>query len=207
MEIWKDIDGYEGLYQVSSFGRVKSLKQAGRRRNELILKGGSVRNYRVVHLSKGGKVRSHRVHRLVAEAFIPNPKELLEVNHKDEVGSNNRLENLEWCTRKYNANYGTATERRVKGFDYAEKVRNMDYKEKVKNTDYEAIGKMRRKPVVGTNIETGEKIYFEYMTLARKDGFQDSKISSVCRGDRKTHKGFTWRYLSADEAVKIVMEE
>ena len=107
-EIWKDKKDYEGHYQVSNCGRVKSIKFG----KERILK--PVPNsfgYLFVNLCKDGKVKAFTVHRLVAEAFIPNPNNYKEVNHKDEDKSNNVVTNLEWCDRKYNCNYGTRTEK------------------------------------------------------------------------------------------------
>ena len=102
IEDWKDIPGYEGLYVVSNNGRVMNVR-SGR-----VLRG-IVNNlgYIMVGLSKSGKVKMVSVHRLVAEAFIKNPDNLREVNHKDEDKSNNNVDNLEWCDRKYNVNYGS----------------------------------------------------------------------------------------------------
>ena len=111
MEIWKDIEGYEGLYQVSNKGRVKSLNY-GRTGKEKILRPGKNNDgYLIVILYKNGKKKNFRIHRLVAKAFLTNPNNLLEVNHRDENKENNHVENLEWCDRKYNINYGSRTER------------------------------------------------------------------------------------------------
>lgn len=115
MEIWKDIKGYEGLYQVSNQGRVKSLERykIGRfgikyRVNEKIIiphqdKYGYIR----VGIYKDGVERTIRIHKLVAEVFIPNPNNYTEINHIDEDKTNNRVENLEWCSRSYNVRYGS----------------------------------------------------------------------------------------------------
>lgn len=113
-EIWKDIKGYEGLYQVSNLGRVKSLKRitkipnAKRIEKEKILKShvNKESGYIYVILCSKGKTKGFRVHRLVAQTFIPNPNNLPQVNHKDEYKSNNCVDNLEWCSSKYNNNYG-----------------------------------------------------------------------------------------------------
>lgn len=124
-EEWRDIPGYEGLYQASNLGRVKSLarnmvefhKATRYVRNypERILSQGDDGNgYKLCWLSKGGKGKSIRTHRLIALAFLPNPNGFRYVNHKDENKSNNNVDNLEWCTPLCNANYGTAVERRVK---------------------------------------------------------------------------------------------
>lgn len=99
VETWKDIKGYEGLYQVSDVGNV--------RRNGVNLKPGIGKNgYPLVVLSKNGRVKTVLVHRIVAETFIPNPSNFKCVNHKDETRDNNRVHNLEWCDHRYNNSYG-----------------------------------------------------------------------------------------------------
>lgn len=108
IEEWKEIEGYEGLYEVSNLGRVKSLKYG----KERILKAGKDGcGYMLVNLCKEGKMKMFRIHRLVAAAFIPNPQNLPEINHIDENKENNCSDNLEWCDRKYNINHGTRNER------------------------------------------------------------------------------------------------
>lgn len=108
-EIWNDIKGYEGLYQVSNLGRVKSLARQGTK--GVILKPVIAKGYIHYPLTKDKKTKWYYAHRLVAEQFIPNPDKLPEVNHKDECKANNQIENLEWCTKSYNSNYGTRKER------------------------------------------------------------------------------------------------
>lgn len=105
-EIWKPVVGYEGLYEVSNTGNVKSL---GNKvwKNARILKP-QVRGksgYLFVRLSKDGQAKGINIHRLVAETFIPNPLNLPIVNHKDENRTNNHVDNLEWCTVSYNSKY------------------------------------------------------------------------------------------------------
>lgn len=110
-EIWKDIEGYEGLYQISNFGRVKSFQKSSKYHSpkEMILKPSLINSgYGVVTLYNQNKRQKFQVHRLVASAFIPNLQNLPCVNHKDENKLNNCAENLEWCTYSYNNNYGTA---------------------------------------------------------------------------------------------------
>lgn len=111
-EVWKDVPGYEGLYQISNYGRVKSLarKSSGKRPIDQIIKQvkDAYGYYTVgLHNAKGG-IASHtvKVHRLVAMVFVQNPNNLPEVNHKDEDKTNNHADNLEWCTTKYNLTYG-----------------------------------------------------------------------------------------------------
>ena len=107
MEIWKDVKGYEGLYQVSNLGRIKSLGNL-QNRKEKLLKINIRNGYCTTYLYKNNKKKSFLCHRLVAEAFISNPDNLPQVNHKDENKLNNCVENLEWCTAKYNVNYSSA---------------------------------------------------------------------------------------------------
>ena len=121
-EEWRDVVGYEGLYMVSNIGNVKSLKRTAKSKN------GSIRTvseklrkidknksgYLMVILNKEGKRKGMKIHRLVAEAFIKNPYNLPQVNHRNEIKSDNRVENLEWCTQDYNNKYGTRTERTSK---------------------------------------------------------------------------------------------
>ena len=124
-EVWKDVVGFEGKYVVSSIGRVAALSfpiEAGTlhycRRPHLLTTRRISNGYFTTALSCGkNQSRGIYVHRLVATAFIPNPDNLPHINHRDEDKSNNRLENLEWCTVRYNVNYGTAIERRRKTWE------------------------------------------------------------------------------------------
>ena len=173
MEIWKDIAGYEGLYQVSNLGRVKSL---GNNKNskEKILKPFFNRDgYLLVNLCKEGKSKQYRVHRLVAQAFILNPEDKPEVNHKDEDKTNNKVENLEWVTSKENCNYGTSTERSGKS---------------------QTNGKKRSKPIYGINVKTNEKIEFPSTREAGRSSFDQSTIVKCLKGRCKSHKGYKWYY-------------
>ena len=106
-EVWKDIPGYEGLYQVSNLGRVKSLPRKGTRSSDIyMLKIQKYKTgYLYVSLSKNNKRKKEKIHRLVALAFISNIKNDKYINHKDENPMNNCVENLEWCTQSYNNKY------------------------------------------------------------------------------------------------------
>lgn len=121
-EIWRDIEGYEGWYQVSSQGRVRSLDRFincahnGKRKikGKIIVGSNAGRGYLMVNLIMNSKPSYKYVHRLVAETFLPNPYNFPQVNHKDEDKRNNCVENLEWCDNLYNINYGTVRERIIK---------------------------------------------------------------------------------------------
>ena len=177
MEIWKDIAGYEGLYQVSNLGRVKSLSRRDRLNRviqEKILKPRSNKDgYLIVDLYKEGKRKTYKVHRLVAQAFIPNPDNKSQVNHRDEDKTNNKVENLEWMTCKENINYGTHNERMAKS---------------------QTNDKKRSKPIYGINVKTNEKIEFPSTAEAGRSGFYQSGIVYCLKGKRKTHKGYKWYY-------------
>ena len=186
-EIWKDVSGYEGLYQVSNLGRVKSLPVhrkvgwADYVSKEKILKQCKNKyGYLFVCLHKGDTQRVVKVHRLVALAFIANPNNLPCVNHKDENKENNFVfvnkdgsvdldkSNLEWCTYSYNNNYGTKNERVMK----SSCKRLLQYTKK------------------------GDFIAEWYGTrdAQRNTGIHCCNISLACRGIRKTAGGFVWKY-------------
>lgn len=114
MEEWKDIQGYEGKYQVSSCGRVKTLNYKRTGQERIMKQRANNKGYKYVNLCNNGKMKSYLVHRLVATAFIDNPNNYPCVNHKDEQSYNNFVENLEFCTYEYNNNYGTVKERKSK---------------------------------------------------------------------------------------------
>lgn len=132
-ELWRDIEGYEGLYQVSNFGRVKSFDtkdKLDRIRKGRVLKGRKDKyGYIQVGLYKQGVASKKKIHRLVAEAFISNPENKPEVNHIDEDKTNNIISNLEWVTAKANLNHGTRNER---------------------------SSRKQSIPIIATNLKTGE---------------------------------------------------
>lgn len=167
MSIWKDIDGYEGLYAVSSDGEVFSY-----RRGRCITQD-SARGYMQVTLYKNGKPHRNKVHRIVAETFIKNPYNLPFVNHKDENKRNNSIENLEWCTAKYNNAFGTRTYRS-------------------KNTQIQNAP-MQRKTKRVFCIET-KRLYESTKEAERETGIYHSHISRCCKGVSKRAGGFRWKY-------------
>jgi HNH endonuclease domain protein len=178
MEEWRDIRGYEGLYQVSSFGRVKSLdrKVFVRKRNSYRLfkgkpKYGSFENkngYHVVSLYRDGKSKRFFVHRLVACTFLSNPTNLPQVNHKDEIKTNNHVDNLEWCDAKYNTNYGNCIEKRIAP-------------QRKRVSQFTLFGKFI-------------KTYESMAEIERELGYNHSAICFCCKGIMKTAYGYKWRY-------------
>ncbi|MBR6503165.1 MAG: HNH endonuclease [Clostridia bacterium] len=114
VEIWRDIPGYNGRYQVSNCGNVRTNDYNHTGITKLLSMHDNGRGYLIVSLTKNNKGKKFKVHRLVAECFIDNPDNLPVVNHKDENKQNNHVNNLEWCTNDYNTHYGTAIKRRGK---------------------------------------------------------------------------------------------
>lgn len=193
MEIWKDIEGYEGIYQVSSEGRVKSLNYH-RTGQERILKAScSGWGYPFVNLCKDGKKKTHRVHRLVAIAFIENPDNLPEINHKDEDKANNNVDNLEWCNRKYNVNYGTHNQR------MAEALRGENHYLYGKHLSEETKKKMSEslsKPVMCIHKINGYMVEYNSIKEAEKyTGIDNSAIAKCCKGKRRSAGGYKWFYI------------
>lgn len=168
-EIWKDIAGYEGLYQVSNLGRIRSLDRAvntwygTRKASEKILKPcANKKGYLFVTLSRENKVIPVRINRLVASAFVANPNNLPVVNHKDKNRANNEADNLEWCTVEYNNRYSCA--KSVVQYDFDGK----------KITEWEAAS------------DAGKCLWINA-----------GNIIQCCKGNRKTAGGFMWSYKEA----------
>ena len=172
MEQWKAIAGYEEIYEVSDLGRVRSLKYG----KERILKPlKTTRGYLQVCLRKDGHTKRLLVHRLVADAFIPNPNNLDTVNHKDEVKTNNVASNLEWMSQKDNINYGNRNKRiaeaRLNHPAFSKKVQMFDKK-------------------------TGELLstFPSTCEAERVTGIAYQSISSCCNGKYKSAGGYVWKY-------------
>ena len=180
-EIWKDIAGYEGFYQVSNLGRIRSLDREVRCSNSIRFYCGRVlscgmdnHGYMRVILARAGKHKCRQVHRLVAEAFILNPDNLPEVNHKDENPTNNCADNLEWCSKIYNLEYGTGRARSMQA--------------------------QHRKPVQQFDLCGNLVAEFESVSNAArfigkpKDA---AAITKCCVGKHRTAYGYIWRYKEA----------
>ena len=158
---WKIIEGFTD-YKVNENGEVYSIK-----RNK-ILKQYEKKNYLGVYLYQDNKRKFKAVHRLVAESFIDNPYNLPQVNHKDENSMNNNVSNLEWCTQKYNMNYGTCPYR---------------------------IGKANSK-IIAQFDKSGNfiKNYNSIIEAERQTNISNGTICDVLKGRRKSAGGFLWEY-------------
>ena len=165
MEIWRDIEGYKGLYQISNKGRVKSLYKGSERILRPCIDGSG---YMFVGLYHDNIRKYFKLHRLVAQAFIPNPHNLPEINHRDENKKNNCVENLEWMIHRDNLNYGTRNER---------------------------VGDLLSKPILQYS-KSGEFIreWQGSREAERILGIANSNIIACCKGRYKSAGGFIWKY-------------
>lgn len=170
VEEWRDVVGYEGLYQVSNLGHVKSLYS-----NKMLKSVRLITGYLTVCLHKNGKQKNHHIHRLVAEAFLPNPNKLPVVMHLDDNKTNNIASNLKWATHSENHTHNGLS------FRIGKKA-----------------GKTKSKPVIGINVNNPNDILIlPSAAAARKYGFNQGNISNCCNGrnGQKTHKGYRWFWL------------
>ena len=172
-EIWKPVKGYETTYIVSNFGRIKAVERVnyvGKHFKEHIMKYAVDRNgYQRVYLTYMGITKSKLVHRVVAEAFIQNTHGYPEINHKDENKQNNKIENLEWCTHKYNSNYGTRTARIIP----------------------KTISKTSKKVIQSDDDGNIIKIWDSLSSASRFLGISEQNISKCCLGKRHHCGGFS----------------
>ena len=175
METWKTIAGYEGLYQVSNLGRVKSLNYNHTGIERILMSRKNRGGYLYVNLHKDGHYKTITVHRLVATAFIPNPNNMKTVNHKDEVKTNNVASNLEWMSQKDNNNYGTHNKRASEA-----KINHPSLSKKVQMFDK----------------QTGELLATFPSTheAERVTGINQGHISECCIGKLKSAGGYILRY-------------
>lgn len=162
-EMWKPVVGYENLYEVSNLGNVRNVNKKWTKKPRL-LKQHIHNEYMIVVLYKDSKAKNKRVHRLVAEAFIPNSNNYQYINHKDENPKNNVVDNLEWCTMTYNNTYGHRLEKICK--------------------------KINQYDLQGNFIKT----WNSFMEIQRELGFSNSSIVCCCKGRVKKSNGYIWKY-------------
>ena len=179
VEQWKPIEGFEN-YEVSNLGRVKSLNYHRTGKEKILKPSKNGSGYLLVDLYRNGKHKMFSVHRLVATAFLPNPLGLPEVNHKDENKTNNVSINIEWCSAKYNINYGSHNE-----------------KVSAARINHPAFSK----PVEASKYSDFREICLKFASTAEADrnGFNQRNVSSCCRGcyfreGNNKYKGLFWRF-------------
>ena len=191
-EVWKDVKGYEGLYQVSNLGNVKSLNYRGHKGHEHILMPKTNNNGRLwVLLYKHGKAKPTLIHRIVGIAFIKNPDNLPQINHKDENPKNNMANNLEWCTLEYNLMY---TYKRHSEKYHVSEIKRGAYAKRAKKVSRQ--NKKRQGNAINQLDENGNilKRWTDSREIFVETGMSDWSISECCRGNRKTAYGFKWQY-------------
>lgn len=171
-EEWRDIAGYERHYQVSSYGRVKSLKREGHPMEHILKPKKRADGYYSISLYHGRNYKRFQIHRLVAQAFIPNPNNYPIINHKDENRTNNRVENLEWCSYRYNALYSKCPSNELNRPDMSLPV-----------AQYTTDGIL-------------VKEYPSIAEAARAINSTPTSVSNACYGKTKTCYGFVWRLIT-----------
>ncbi len=177
IEIWKDIKGYEGLYEVSNLGQIKSFNYLRTGKEKILKPLKDKGGYLFVSLYKSGKVKLFKIHRLVAQAFIDNPKNKPCINHIDCDRQNNCVNNLEWVTQKENIQYAYKLERIT------------SCKEKT--------------PIIAINLVTGDEIYFNsQMEAARQLNLHQGNISDVLKGKLKRTGNYNFKYVNEDDLFK-----
>lgn len=196
MEVWKDINGYEDLYQISNYGNVYSIIK------QTMMKPFDNKGYLRISLTKNGQRKNKLIHVLVCSHFVGDkPSEIHEVNHKDLNKKNNCFTNLEWVLPKENI---------------AHAIENIHNREIYLKETMSIIGKnyckigidASKKSVVQIDRTTNEILrIYESAREATKDGFNYRNISQVCLHEKKSHKGFIWRFLSEVNMDNIKMEE
>ena len=169
MEVWKDIKGYEGIYAISNYGRVKNIAT-----DKILSPVNNSKGYYKVELRKEKIGKRYYIHRMVAEAFLPNPNNKTEVNHRDSNPSNNHISNLEWVSSSENTKHAV-------------------YKGAL------CAWGNRAKPIEAINIESGIVSRFATISEAERT-FNTRHITDVLKGKRHQCKGYTFRYIEGGDA-------
>ena len=200
VEEWRDIvieqNGvvydYTGLYQVSNYGRVRSLNYRGNGGVEVLKPALDKKGYKRVTLFKNKNRHILQVHRLVALMFIPNPDNLPCVNHKDETPGHDWVENLEWCTYEYNLNYGTRSEKASKSLKDREFSEETKHKMSENHADVRGEKNPRARKVIC--VET-KQIFDTLKQAGEWCNISKENICQCCKGRQKTAGGYHWKYL------------
>lgn len=192
-EVWKDIKGYEGLYQISTLGQYRSCDRYILCKNRwgqsmyVFHKGKCMKQYvnnkgyYTARLYKNGSQKTYLIHRLVAETFIPNPNNLPEVNHKDEKKNNNCVDNLHWCTKVFNNGYGKLDK-------YGRRKSRRHIMKKV--AQYDLNGSLLN-------------VYDGLLLAKERTGINNNCISRCCSGKLKTSGGYIWKYVDENSNVEV----
>lgn len=197
MEIWKDITGFEGYYQVSNKGNVRSVERTQKNgkgvmvhyKSRLLKQHPNSNGYLRVVLKKQNVEEKWFVHRLVALHFVDNshPQDYMIVNHIDSDFLNNDANNLEWTNYRGNIQHALQKGRMNRTEDWLKHLRESNEK--------------NGKPIVGTNIRTGKQVHYACLNDCKAAGFQPSCVCNCCKGIRKTHKGHKWEYADKEGVV------
>jgi hypothetical protein len=191
-ELWKDIKGYEGDYQVSNLGNVRSLRYGNNGPNQ---KGSGIKNlkqiinsagYYVVNLYKDGKMKQHFVHRLVAEAFIPNPNMLNEIDHINTNRLDNSISNLRWVTHKENINNPISSAYRL-----GKCIKTL---RKLKGGLHHSSKRVAQYTKDGVFV----KVWDSMADVSRELGIDSGSLTKACQGIQKSTGGFVWKYCERE---------
>lgn len=174
-EVWKDIEGYEGKYQISNLGRVKALDFKRTKKERIMKPHINTSGYLAINLYKNAKFKTYRIHRLIAQAFISNPENKPCINHIDGNKLNNSIDNLEWCTHRENTIHAIKT-----GLSSSPTVKY--------GTDNPKSKKVKQYDLQGKFLKTWDCISDAGKSL------NATHISDVCNGKRKSCKGYMWEY-------------
>lgn len=205
-EKWLPIEGFEGLYEVSDLGRVKSLDKvvvignnAKRFFPGRIMKPNPhPKGYIYVPLRKNGILKNCRVHRLVAEAFLDNKEKYPQVNHINEKKDDNRADNLEWCSASYNLKYGDRSKKAVANTDYKKRTRETNYNTPARIKQMQELHDKQSQPCYG--FKDGVSVRFKSASeAARYIGGQQVHVREVLIGERKKHKNWTFKFAKEVE--------
>lgn len=194
-EIWKDIPGFGDKYQVSNYGRVRNkltmiiLKPEPHKKGYL---------YKTLYEKWNGVKKSIPIHRLVADAFILNPMHFNEINHKDENPSNNFVDNLEWCTRKYNVNYGTRNQRAGKTISEVKRGNTFVSDETKAKLAKAALGNTNRRRSILMYDTSGNLLgrFVSSYQAMEATGVNRCNITACCKGRLKRAGNYLWKYAS-----------
>ena len=182
MEKWRSVKGYEGIYEVSDMGNIRNMRG-------VVLKQRLHKGYHIVNLSKNGRKSTHLVSRLVAKAWIPNEQKKSQVNHINEITTDNRVSNLEWVTAKENSNHGTRNQRISES---VKELHDNGYYNGIKN-------RKNRNKLLMINLTTGtvEKTFNSIIEANKFVGAckSNGNISMVCNGKRNKAYGYDWKFV------------